>query len=789
MGLIQFFFTVLLPMSATGAAAVLVLAATGGLLHRFGKTRWGLWPLLASLCLFILPLTALRLPSLSRAAPPVESEKVYGTVPRYAAVQPAPAPTVPPKTAVEPEERNAPVFSPVLLRALPALYLAGVLAAAAGTAASYVPFRKRLRRESRPASPRLQSQFARARQATGLKRPVALYETDALHSPMAVGLLRPSIYLPAGTADAETLDCALYHECTHLRRGHIAYKLLAQAVCALHWFNPAAWLLRRMIGEACEFDCDRAVTRWMDGAGRRRYCAALLSVAEGGRALTLASAFARPAQTLRKRMEVILMPKQNRAKQILSLALCAVLLLSVVGLTACAAQDAAEDAGTALQNALPQSSSATDFSDKTQPSAPDSQSASSAPPEESTPDSTAGEPVPAAPDAQTEYVWPVPEYTYLTRVFSTGGTEGGSAAHTGLDICAPAGTDIVAVQGGVVEDVSFDYTWGNNVKISHGNGMFSRYAHCEDIFVGEGDAVQAGQLIAHVGNTGNSTGSHCHLEIEQDGYYVDPQSFFGMKDAAPEKLPVQQATETGYVWPVPVYRGVTCVFEEGGHRGIDIAAQRGADIVAVCDGRVTESGTHFSYGKYILLDHGDGTSSRYAHCEDLSVEAGDTVTAGQVIAHTGSTGATTGIVCHLEILQGDVYIDPETFFDIEQIPATFIPGMGCNDPYCLDASHHHDCPAGCTDYSHHHTCPLDCTDASHHHGASSGSFIAGMGCSNPYCTDTSHHHDCPASCTDYSHHHTCPLDCTDVSHHHGGTVSTVSNITGHHGEYGHHGHH
>ncbi len=795
MRLIRFFFTLLLPMSATGAAAVLALAATNGLLHRLGKTRWGLRAVMAALCLFIFPLTALRLPSLPQAASPEGPGTVYRAEPEQPAVSAAPVQAAPAKNVRVSEERGVSVFGGVLPRILPALWLAGAAAVIAGTGVSYGRFCLRLRQESRPADvPHLQSRFARAKQATGLKRFVHLYQTDALHSPMAVGLLAPGIYLPVrmGEGDMEALDCALYHECMHLRRGHIAYKLLAQAVCAVHWFNPAAWLLRRMVNEACEFDCDRAATRGMDGDSRLRYCTALLDAAEGGGALALASAFARPAKTLRKRMEAILMPKQNRAKQILSLTICAALLLGMVGLTACAAQDAAKDADTALANALPQSSSTSDPANELQTDDPASQPVSPAQPDGSTPDNAAGEPVQAAPDVQPEYVWPVKGYTILSRQFSTVSAAQDLSVHSGIDIPAPEGTDIVAVWDGVVEEVTYDFTLGNTVQVYHENGIYSRYAHCQDIVVQEGDSVKAGQVVAHVGNTGNSTGNHCHLEMEQDGYYVDPGLFLGMENPSSIKLSVLQMPtaqdETGYVWPVPVFKYITTRFTDGAHRGIDIAAQRGADIVAIRDGIVAESNMNPAYGNCVLLDHGDGFHSLYAHCEDLVVEAGDTVKAGQVIAHIGSTGVASGTHCHLEIQQNETPVDPASFFDIEQIMSTvtFLPGMGCSNPYCTDASHHHDCPADCTDYSHHHTCPLDCTDTSHHHaGVAAANFIAGMGCSDPYCTDASHHHDCPANCTDYSHHHTCPLNCTDASHHHGWTISTAGG--GHHSESGHHG--
>lgn len=68
------------------------------------------------------------------------------------------------------------------------------------------------------------------------------------------------------------------------------------------------------------------------------------------------------------------------------------------------------------------------------------------------------------------------------------------------------------------------------------------------------------------------------------------------------------------------------------------------------------------------------------------------------------------------------------------------------------------------------------------------SFVSGMGCSDPNCTDASHHHDCPPDCGDYEHHHNCGLDCTEVSHHHSNT-STVNESGQHHEEQHHGGNH
>ena len=70
-------------------------------------------------------------------------------------------------------------------------------------------------------------------------------------------------------AHGETLSMLCDIVSMHLRRGHLVYKLAAQAVCVVHWFNPAAWLLRRMMSEACGFGFrDRAVARRLDGAAQ-----------------------------------------------------------------------------------------------------------------------------------------------------------------------------------------------------------------------------------------------------------------------------------------------------------------------------------------------------------------------------------------------------------------------------------------------------------------------------------------------------------------------------------------
>lgn len=94
------------------------------------------------------------------------------------------------------------------------------------------------------------------------------------------------------------------------------------------------------------------------------------------------------------------------------------------------------------------------------------------------------------------------------------------------------------------------------------------------------------------------------------------------------------------------------------HPGIDIVLSKGAAIYAVADGEVTYAADKGGYGNLIELTHEEGYTSRYAHLDQLLVEAGDTVRAGQKIATAGNTGRTTGVHLHFELHQAGTPIDP-----------------------------------------------------------------------------------------------------------------------------------
>ena len=99
------------------------------------------------------------------------------------------------------------------------------------------------------------------------------------------------------------------------------------------------------------------------------------------------------------------------------------------------------------------------------------------------------------------------------------------STHTGLDIACKTGTPIQVTSEGEVIAASYSGAYGNLVKVSHGNGIETWYAHTSKMYVSVGQKVKAGDIIAAVGTTGNSTGPHLHLEIRINGTAVNPQKY------------------------------------------------------------------------------------------------------------------------------------------------------------------------------------------------------------------------------------------------------------------------
>lgn len=110
---------------------------------------------------------------------------------------------------------------------------------------------------------------------------------------------------------------------------------------------------------------------------------------------------------------------------------------------------------------------------------------------------------------------------------------------------------------------------------------------------------------------------------------------------------------------------VSAYYGDGrGHKGIDLAANKGTSIYAVSGGTVTYAGYDGDYGYSVIIDHGNGLKTRYAHASSLCVSKGQTVSQGEVIAYVGSTGYSTGNHLHFEVMVNGSHVNPASYIGL-----------------------------------------------------------------------------------------------------------------------------
>ncbi len=129
-----------------------------------------------------------------------------------------------------------------------------------------------------------------------------------------------------------------------------------------------------------------------------------------------------------------------------------------------------------------------------------------------------------------QFAWPVPGRSYISSGYGYRSRPIGSGSefHTGYDIPASYGANIVAAEAGTVIYASYMNGYGYTVMINHGGGLVTLYGHNSKLVVSKGDTVSRGQVIAKAGSTGNSTGNHCHFEVRKNGSHTSPKPYLGV---------------------------------------------------------------------------------------------------------------------------------------------------------------------------------------------------------------------------------------------------------------------
>ena len=180
-------------------------------------------------------------------------------------------------------------------------------------------------------------------------------------------------------------------------------------------------------------------------------------------------------------------------------------------------------------------------------------------------------------------------------------------------------------------------------------------------------------------NVAESDGKTAEIKADESKPAVQPENVAAdvKADVAdkvnkPAEVPVKEAeTQTvEVVWPCPSYDKISAEFKSRvnpvtgeviDHKGIDLAAKDGADVVAATAGDISETGFDAKFGNYIKVTNATGVITFYAHLSEISVAEGDAVTAGQCIGKVGSTGASTGPHLHFEVIIAGENVNPRTF--------------------------------------------------------------------------------------------------------------------------------
>ncbi len=161
-------------------------------------------------------------------------------------------------------------------------------------------------------------------------------------------------------------------------------------------------------------------------------------------------------------------------------------------------------------------------------------------------------------------------------------------------------------------------------------------------------------------------------ELLQQQQQQQQQTQTPQQTPKPDTSTPPASTSSGYSWPLPSscltltsafgYRIHPITGVPHSHTGIDIGAAGGTTITAAKAGTVITSAYHWSYGNYVVISHGSGNTTLYAHMSRRAVSEGQTVSQGQTIGYVGNTGNSKGNHLHLEVRQGGQRVDPESCF-------------------------------------------------------------------------------------------------------------------------------
>jgi len=188
----------------------------------------------------------------------------------------------------------------------------------------------------------------------------------------------------------------------------------------------------------------------------------------------------------------------------------------------------------------------------------------------------------------------------------------------------------------------------------------------------EGVTLPADLLTAKIDSRTGEENPREKQESEAVLQTLEAQPFVYFNSATPANVTYEQKA-LGFDYTTPTEGTLTSCFgyrehpvygEERFHYGLDIANVRGTEITAFAAGTVKATGESSSLGKYLMIAHDNHITTLYAHCDEVTVSAGETVSVGQKVAEMGRSGETTGTHLHFEVMNGSTYLNPIYYVEV-----------------------------------------------------------------------------------------------------------------------------
>ena len=349
-----------------------------------------------------------------------------------------------------------------------------------------------------------------------LFRRIKIKASNTNESFMTYGIIKPIIICPARLFekyDKQQITFALYHELIHIKYFDAIYKLLIITAVCLHWFNPLVWLMFKLSSRDIELACDEKLLEIFSNANFD-YANTLIKVSENQNSAYLFSSLGKNA--VEERIEFIMKYKKPAVASICS-AVATVMCAAVVF--------ASEIEPNAQENTVVPSSDDALYSTVTVPYDKEAyEGTASDVLSDGENDSSASEvKIELPPNGNYGVIRKIPEDEYrygqeavrILESFFEGEEDftypidskynDSYFYFSAFNISAEKGENVYAMLDGTVIYADLHFPFGNAVIIDHGDQNVWIYAHCNDLCVNEGDKVNAGEVIAHVGCTGDAT--------------------------------------------------------------------------------------------------------------------------------------------------------------------------------------------------------------------------------------------------------------------------------------------